>query len=165
MAENPHEKYPVTLAIRFLQDHGVEFERHLFEYEEKGGTAVSSRKLGISEHAVIKTLIMETDKKEPLVVLMHGDYQVSTKGLARAINVKSVSPCRPDVAHKHTGYIVGGTSPFGTKKAMSVFMEESILELDRIYINGGQRGYLVSMKPQEIVRLLKPDLVTVGIIG
>lgn len=141
----------------------VEFTDHLYTYEEKGGTAVSARELGVDEHAVVKTLIMEDEKKKPLIVLMHGDRQVSEKQLARTIGVKTITPCTPETAHKHTGYLVGGTSPFGTRTAMPVYMEETILDLPRIYMNGGKRGYLVGIDPQEAVRLLKPVLVRVGI--
>lgn len=157
------EKPPMTAAIRELQDAGVDFTGHSFKYEEKGGTAVSSRELGVAEHTIIKTLIMETDAKEPMVILMHGDCQVSTKQMARELGVKSVSPCKPEVAEKHSGYQVGGTSPFGTRKKMPVYIEKTILELDRIFINGGRRGYLVSLSPQELIRVLKPVLVNVGI--
>jgi len=160
-----HEKPPMTTAIRQLLDEGVEFSSHLFRYEEKGGTSVSSRELGVPEHAVIKTLIMETDAKEPMVILMHGDLQVSTKQMAREIGVKSVAPCKPEVAERHSGYQVGGTSPFGTRKKMPVYIEKSILDLERIFINGGRRGYLVSLSPQELIRVLKPVLVNVGIRG
>lgn len=159
------ENIPMTTAIRHLQEEGVAFTGHSFKYEEKGGTAVSSRELGVPEHAVIKTLIMETDAKEPMVILMHGDCQVSTKQMARELGVKSVSPCKPEVAERHSGYQVGGTSPFGTRKKMPVYMEKSIMDLERIFINGGRRGYLVSLSPQELVRVLKPVLVSVGIKG
>lgn len=124
---------------------------------------MSARELGVDEHCVIKTLIMEDEARQPLVVLMHGDYQVSTKELARVMGVKSVAPCTPEVANRHSGYQVGGTSPFGTRRAMPVYMEGTILELPQIYINGGKRGFLVAMDPQEVVRLLKPVLVRVGI--
>jgi Cys-tRNA(Pro) deacylase len=124
---------------------------------------VSARELGVDEHAVVKTLIMEDDRKNPLIVLMHGDLEVSTKNLARLINAKTVRPCTPEVAHKHSGYVVGGTSPFGTRKTMPVYMEETILNLPKIYINGGKRGYLVGIDPGELVRVLKPALVRVGI--
>lgn len=160
-----HEKPPMTTAVRYLQDESVEFTSHLFRYEEKGGTSVSSRELGVPEHSVIKTLIMETDAKEPLIILMHGDLQVSTKQMAREIGVKSVAPCKPEVAERHSGYQVGGTSPFGTRKKMPVYIEKSILDLERIFINGGRRGYLVSLSPQELIRVLKPVLVNVGISG
>lgn len=156
------EKPPVTPAIRQLRAAGVSFTDHLYEYEDKGGTAVSARSLDVDEHSVVKTLIMEDDRKEPLVVLMHGDKQVSTKELARVIGVKTISPCTPETAHRHTGYMVGGTSPFGTRKTLPVYMERTILELPRIYINGGKRGYLVGLDPQDAVRLLSPVLVTVA---
>lgn len=156
-------KSPVTAAIRVLRQAGVSFGEHPYQYEEKGGTAVSARELGVDEHCVIKTLIMEDETRAPLVVLMHGDLQVSTKELARAIGVKSVAPCAPDTANRHSGYMVGGTSPFGTRKQLPVYIEESILELPLIYINGGSRGFLVSMSPSELVRVLKPVPVRVGI--
>ena len=156
------EKSPVTPAIRQLRAAGVSFTDHLYEYEDKGGTAVSARSLDVDEHSVVKTLIMEDDGKEPLVVLMHGDKQVSTKELARMIGVKTISPCTPETAHRHTGYMVGGTSPFGTRKTLPVYMERTILELPRIYINGGKRGYLVGLDPQDAMRLLRPVLVTVA---
>ncbi len=157
------EKTPVTPAVRVLRAAKTPFTDHLYAYEEKGGTAVSARELGVDEHCVIKTLIMEDDGKHPLIVLMHGDRQVSTKELARLIGVKTVTPCTPDTANRHSGYLVGGTSPFGTRRAMPVYMEETILELPRIYINGGKRGYLVGLDPKDVVRLLKPVLVRVGI--
>jgi len=157
------EKAPVTPAVRFLRDHKVNFTDHLYSYEEKGGTAVSSRELGVDEHCVIKTLVMEDERKEPLIVLMHGDRQVSTKELARILGKKSLQPCSPDMASKHTGYLVGGTSPFGTRRQLPVCLEETILSLPRIYLNGGKRGYLVGMASQELVRLLAPTLVRVAI--
>ncbi len=157
------DKNPVTPAIRVLRAAKVDFTDHPYEYEEKGGTAVSARELGVDEHAVVKTLIMEDERKNPLVVLMHGDRQVSTKEMARIMGVKTVAPCAPETALKHSGYLVGGTSPFGTKKAMPVYLEETILELPKIYLNGGKRGFLVGLDPQEVVRLLKPTLVRVGI--
>jgi len=159
----PKNKHPVTPAIRLLRREGVAFTDHLYPYEEKGGTAVSARELGVEEHSVVKTLIMEDEHQNPLIVLMHGDRQVSTKELARTIGVKTVAPCLPQVADRHSGYQVGGTSPFATRKAMPVYMEESILRLPRIYINGGKRGYLVGLDPREAVRVLKPTLVKVGI--
>ncbi|MBJ6727828.1 Cys-tRNA(Pro) deacylase [Geomesophilobacter sediminis] len=154
-------KAPVTAAIRVLRQSGVAYEEHHYTYEERGGTAVSSRELGVPEHSVIKTLIMEDERRNPLVILMHGDEQVSTKELARSIGAKTVTPCAPDVANKHSGYMVGGTSPFGTRKQMPVYLEKTILDLPRIYINGGHRGFLVFMDPAELVRVLKPVLVTV----
>jgi Cys-tRNA(Pro) deacylase len=157
------EKAPVTAAVRDLRANKVGFTDHLYEYEEKGGTAVSARELGVPEHAVVKTLVMEDDGRNPLIVLMHGDLKVSTKELARIIGVKTIAPCNPDTANRHSGYVVGGTSPFGTRKKMPVYMEETILALPKIYINGGKRGYLVGIAPQEVVRMLAPKLVKVGI--
>jgi Cys-tRNA(Pro) deacylase len=157
------EKAPVTAAIRLLRAGKVPFSDHFYAYEDKGGTAVSSRELGVDEHAVIKTLIMENENRTPLIVLMHGDLQVSTKELARVIGVKQVSPCTAEVAQKQSGYLVGGTSPFGTRHQMPVYMEGSIATLPAIYINGGKRGYLIGMSPADLVRVLKPRLVTVGI--
>lgn len=157
------DKTPVTPAVRLLRQEQVPFTVHPYNYEEKGGTAVSARELGVDEHAVIKTLIMEDDRGNPLIVLMHGDRQVSTRELARAIGARSVTPCAPAVADRHSGYQVGGTSPFGTRKAMPVYLEETILGLPKIYINGGKKGFLVGLEPQEVVRLLKPALVRVGI--
>lgn len=154
------EKTPVTPAIRVLRDHKSEFSEHVYAYEEKGGTAVSSRALGVDEHAVIKTLIMEDEGKRPMIVLMHGDREVSTKNLARHIGVKTIAPCSPETANRHSGYQVGGTSPFGTRKAMPVYMESSILALPKIYINGGRRGFLVGIAPQLVVDILKPALVS-----
>lgn len=157
------DKFPMTLAIRELLAHKVDFTTHVFAYQEKGGTAHSSQELGVSEHCVIKTLIMETDSKAPLIILMHGNLQVSTKKLARDIGVKSVSPCKPEVADRHSGYQVGGTSPFGTRNPMPVYMEKTVLDLERIYINGGKRGFLVGLDPRKIVEILNPQLVSVGI--
>lgn len=158
-----HEKLPVTAAIRALRQHKAEYTDHLYDYEEKGGTAVSSRELGVDEHAVIKTLIMEDEAKRPLVVLMHGDREVSTKNLARHLGVKTVSPCAPEIANKHSGYLVGGTSPFGTRKPMPVYLQASIAGLPRIYINGGKRGYLVGLSPQTLIDILHPELVEVAV--
>lgn len=155
-------KIPVTQAVRVLRDHKVDFTPHFYKYEEKGGTAVSSKELGVEEHVVIKTLIMETDKKLPIIVLMHGDRQVSTKQLAREMDVKTVSPCLPDVANKHSGYVVGGTSPFGTKRLMPVYLQKTILDLETIYINGGQKGFLVSLKTSDLLQVLKPFIVEIG---
>ncbi|HZP91858.1 MAG TPA: Cys-tRNA(Pro) deacylase [Burkholderiales bacterium] len=157
------DKTPVTQAVRELRARDVAFTDHLYEYQERGGTAVSARELGVAEHAVVKTLVMEDGERNPLIVLMHGDLKVSTKELARAIGVKSVRPCAPEVASRHTGYLVGGTSPFGVRRKMPVFMEKTILDLPKIYINGGRRGYLVGISPQDVVRLLQPVLVQVGI--
>ena len=152
-----------TPAIHFLRQHGVAFTEHEYRYEERGGTAVSARELGVDEHVVIKTLVMEDERKQPLIVLMHGDREVSTKNLARQIDRKTVSPCAPDVAQKHTGYLVGGTSPFGTRKAMPVFLERTIADLDRIYINGGRRGFLIALSPAESRSTLSPTLVDCAI--
>jgi Cys-tRNA(Pro) deacylase len=148
------EQVPTTLATRALKAAGVSFVPRPYRYEEHGGTAVSSRELGVDEHAVVKTLVMETDTKAPLIILMHGDREVSTKNLARAIGCKTVAPCKPEVANKHSGYLVGGTSPFGTKKKMPVYVERTILDLPRIYINGGHRGFLVEMDPKDIARVV-----------
>ena len=148
-----------TPAIHFLRDHKVPFTEHEYRYEERGGTAVSSRELGVDEHSVIKTLVMEDEGKQPLIVLMHGDKEVSTKNLARQIGRKTVTPCTPEVAQKHTGYLVGGTSPFGTRKRMPVFLEGSIADLERVYINGGRRGFLVCLTPTDLIRALTPTLV------
>ena len=138
---------PETQATRFLCQHGVAFSSHCYAYEEHGGTRVSARELNVSEHAVIKTLIMEDEAARPLIVLMHGDCQVSTKELARQIGCKRIEPCKPEVANRHSGYLVGGTSPFGCKTALPVYMERSIAALDKIYINGGKRGFLVEISP------------------
>jgi Cys-tRNA(Pro) deacylase len=146
-------------AIPILKKHGVSFTEHPYRYEERGGTAASSRALGIDEHIVIKTLVMEDESQQPLIVLMHGDLEVSTKNLARQIGRKMIVPCPPEVAQRHTGYLVGGTSPFGTRKAMPIYMQQSIATLDRIYINGGRRGLLVSMTPAELIRVLAPTFV------
>ncbi len=157
------ERHPVTAAVRALREHGVAFTHHPYEYEPRGGTEVSARELGVDEHAVIKTLVMEDDARRPLVVLMHGDRDVSTKGLARFLGVKSVTPCAPEVADRHSGYQVGGTSPFGMRRAMPVYMERSIAGLPRLYINGGKRGYLVAMAPADLARVLAPVPVDVAI--
>jgi Cys-tRNA(Pro) deacylase len=157
------EKAPVTTAVRELRAHKVAFTDHLYTYEEHGGTAVSARELGVPEHAVVKTLVLEDQDRNPLLALMHGDMKVSTRELARTTGVKSILPCTPETANRHTGYVVGGTSPFGTRRKLPVYMEKSILDLEKIYINGGKRGYLVGMNPQEVVRVLAPTLVEVGI--
>lgn len=136
-----------TPATQWLRRAGVSFTEHPYDYVDHGGTAESARQLGVDEHSVVKTLVMQDEKAEPLIVLMHGDRQVSTKNLAREIGCKSVEPCKPEVAQRHSGYLVGGTSPFGTKKAMPVYVEAGVLELPRIYINGGRRGYLVGLVP------------------
>jgi len=157
------EKMPVTAAVRALRAAGVAYTEHPYDYEEKGGTAVSARELRVDEHCVVKTLVMEDDRRRPLLVLMHGDRQVSTKELARAIGAKGVSPCSPETANRHSGYVVGGTSPFGTRHPMPVYMEETILELPKIYVNGGRRGFLVGMSPGDAARLLSPVLVKVAV--
>jgi len=145
--------------VHFLRAHNVPFTEHPYRYEERGGTAVSARELGVDEHIVIKTLVMEDEDKQPLIVLMHGDRDVSTKNLARQTGRKTVTPCAPDVAQKHSGYLVGGTSPFGTRKQMPVYMERTIAALDRIYINGGRRGFLIALAPADLVRALAPTPV------
>lgn len=158
-----NEHAPETQATRFLRAHKVAHSSHLYAYEEHGGTRVSARELNVDEHAVVKTLIMEDEHAKPLIVLMHGDRKVSTKELARQIGCKKVEPCKPEVANRHTGYLVGGTSPFGTKKQMPVCMEKSILDLPLIYINGGRRGFLVGVHPHDILRVLQPKIVEVAL--
>ena len=153
---------PETPATKFLHKHRIAHSNHLYEYEEHGGTKVSSRELNVAEHAVVKTLVMEDEEKKPLIVLMHGDRKVSTKELARQVGGKKIGPCTPDAAHRHTGYMVGGCSPFGTRKPLPVFMEKSILDLSLVYINGGRRGYLVGGHPHDILRALAPKIVEVG---
>ena len=153
----------VTSAIRMLRAHGVSFTEHPYRYEEHGGTAVSARELGVDEHEVIKTLVMEDENRAPLIVLMHGDRSVSTKELARQIGRKAVRACEPAVAQRHTGYLVGGTSPFGTLKRLPVYVERSILALEVIYINGGRRGFLVRLGPGELTRVLGATPVDVAI--
>jgi Cys-tRNA(Pro) deacylase len=143
-----------TPATQMLRQAGIVYTEHPYDYVEHGGTAESAAQLGVPEHAVVKTLVMQDDRAQPLIVLMHGDRQVSTKALAREIGVKSVEPCRPEVAQRHSGYLVGGTSPFGLRKAMPVHVESSVLDLPRIYINGGRRGFLVGLAPQVLVQLL-----------
>ena len=148
-----------TPATAWLRERGITFSEHVYEYVEHGGTAESAKQLGVDEHAVVKTLVMQDEKREPLIVLMHGDRQVSTKNLARAIGAKSVEPCTPEVAQRHSGYQVGGTSPFGFRKPVSVYVEETILALPRIYINGGRRGYLVGIDPALLGTLLQAQPV------
>lgn len=156
-------EHPVTPAVRWLREKKVEFTPHLYDYEERGGTKRSAAALGVDEHAVIKTLVMETDARVPLIVLMHGDCEVSTKKLARHMKVKSVAPCDPATASRHTGYMVGGTSPFGTRSRLPVYVERSIFELSRIHINGGKRGFLVEIEPR-VLRMLSPlEEIEVGI--
>jgi len=152
-----------TPATAFLRKHAVPFTEHPYEYEEHGGTRVSARELGVDEHAVVKTLVMEDEVKKPLLMLMHGDRNVSTKNFARQIGAKRVEPCTSELAQRHTGYLVGGTSPFGTRKAIPVYVEKTILDLEKIYINGGRRGYLVGIAPGELVRVLKPTVVEVAL--
>ena len=154
---------PVTPAVRALRAAGVDYTEHPYRYEERGGTRVSARELGVDEHAVVKTIVLEDESKSPLIVLMHGDLEISTKNLARLLGRKSIVPCRPEVAERHTGYKVGGTSPFGTRKAIPVYVERTILALPRIYLNGGHRGFLVGLDPGEVVRVLGATPVEVGI--
>jgi Cys-tRNA(Pro) deacylase len=148
-----------TPATVFLKAHKVAYTEHEYEYVEHGGTEVSASSLAVPEHEVVKTLVMQDESAKPLIVLMHGDKKVSTKNLARQAGRKRIEPCKPDVAQRHSGYQVGGTSPFGTRKKMPIFLERSILELPKIYINGGRRGFLVCVSPQEIARTLAPVLV------
>lgn len=157
------DKIPVTAAIRVLRAAGVEHVPHRYDYEPRGGTRHSAACLGVDEHQVIKTLVMQDDAGRPLVVLMHGDREVSTKALARQLGVKSIEPCEPAVADRHSGYQVGGTSPFGLRRAMPIYMEASIAALPVLYVNGGKRGLLVSMAPSELVAVLRPTLVDVAI--
>jgi len=152
-----------TPATAYLKAHGIGFTEHTYEYVEHGGTAVSAESLGVPEHEVVKTLVMQDEQAKPLIVLMHGDRNVSTKNLARQAGRKSIEPCRPDVAQRHTGYQVGGTSPFGTRKPLPIYMERSIAALPAIYLNGGRRGLLVKIKTQELVSALKPPLVDVAL--
>lgn len=155
--------YPVTPAVRLLREKKVEFEPHLYDYEERGGTRHSAESLGVDEHTVVKTLVMETEAKKPLIVLMHGDREVSTKNLARRLGVKSAQPCDFARAQKHTGYLVGGTSPFGTRAQMPVYAERTIFDLPKIYINGGKRGFLVSIDPKVLKEVLHAEEVEVAI--
>ena len=155
--------YAITQAVRFLREKKVEFVPHLYDYVEKGGTRESARQLGVDEHAVVKTLVFETNEKRPLIVLMHGNREVSTKTLARLLGVKSVEPATPEKASKLTGYLVGGTSPFGTRTAMPVYVEKSILSLERIYINGGKRGFLIEIDPGVLEQTLNAKEVEVAI--
>ena len=157
------DKLPTTQAIRMLKENGVNFTLRTYKYEEKGGTPVASRELGVAERQVIKTLVMEDERKNPLLILMHGDNQVSTRNLARVLGVKSVEPCDPETAHRHTGYVVGGISPFGTRKLLKVYVEASVLELPKIYVNAGKRGLLAEMSPQELKRVLNSISVNVAI--
>jgi Cys-tRNA(Pro) deacylase len=157
------EKFSTTQAIRALREQGADFTLHSYTFEERGGTETAARELGLDEHLVVKTLVMEDELGNPFLVLMHGDRQVSTKALARVLGIKSVRPCDPHVAHKHTGYFVGGISPFGTRKPLRVFVEQSILGLSTIYINAGKKGLLAEMFPGVLKKILNPTPVRVGI--
>ena len=157
--------YPITPAIRVLREHKISFEPHIFDYVEKGGTRASAEILGVDEHLVIKTLVFETNEKKPLIVLMHGDLQVSTKELARILKVKTILPVAPEKANKLTGYLVGGTSPFGTKTKMPIYVEKTIFDLEQIYINGGKRGFLVAIEPDILREVLQIQEVEVGILA
>ena len=157
------EKIPTTPAIRVLKQQDVPYTLHTYQYEDRGGTAVSARELEVDEHLVIKTLVMENEKRAPLIILMHGDREVSTKNLARTLGAKTIKPCDPKVAQKHTGYMVGGTSPFGTRKPLRVYMESTIQSLPKIYINAGKRGLLAEMSPEVLMKVLNPITVEVAI--
>ena len=159
----PKEKFPTTQAIRKLKEHEVNFSLHAYKYEEKGGTTAAAVELNVDEHPVIKTLVMEDDKGHPLLILMHGDKKVSTKALARFLGVKTVMPCDAQVAHRHTGYFLGGVSPFGTRKPLKVYVEASIMDLSKIYINAGKRGLLAEMSPRDLARILNIIPVNVAI--
>jgi Cys-tRNA(Pro) deacylase len=156
-------KHPVTMAVRALRRHNVPFVPHLYDWEPRGGTRASAEALALDEHAVIKTLIFEDDRRQPLCILMHGDCEVSAKNLARQISAKTVAPCAPEVADRHSGYQVGGTSPFGLRRAMPLYVEGTIVQLPRIWINGGARGFLVEIAPEDLVRVLAPAPVEVAI--
>ena len=155
-----HLSYPSTAAVRLLRELKLPFSEHLYRYEEHGGTRVCARELEVPEHSVVKTLVMEDEAGKPLVMLMHGDLEVSTKALARQIGAKAVHICKPEVANRHSGYLVGGTSPFGTRKAMPVYVERTILGLERIFINGGSRGFLVALDPAGLAMAVHPTPVT-----
>jgi Cys-tRNA(Pro) deacylase len=157
------DKTPVTPAVRLLREKKITFSCHPYDYEERGGTAVSARELGVDEYCVIKTLVMEDEEKKALLVLMHGNRQVSTRELARQLGARSITPASPETAQKQTGYLVGGTSPFGTRRPLPVYLEESILTLPKIYINGGKRGFLVGLDPQTLMGLLGATSVKVAI--
>lgn len=158
-------KTPSTPATRLLREKGVPYAEHPYRYEEKGGTRVSARELGVDEHAVVKTLVMEDETGAPLVVLMHGDREVSVKALARQLGRKSISPCKPEVAQRHSGYQVGGTSPLGTRKAMPVYVERTVLDLPLVYVNGGSRGFLVAVDPKALAALVDAVPVDAAIEG
>ena len=157
------EKFPVTQAIRQLRQHKIAFSPRPYRYEERGGTATSARELQVEEHQVIKTLVMEDEQGAGLIVLMHGDREVSLKNLARQIGAKQITPCTPKTAEAQTGYQTGGTSPFGTRKPLPTYIGKSILSLEQIYINGGKRGFLVELNPTDLSKVLKPIVVEVGI--
>jgi len=157
------EKFPTTQAIRALKESGVDFSLHFYKFEDKGGTTTAAKELNVDEHLVIKTLVMEADNSDPLLILMHGNKKVSTKAMARALGVKTVKSCEPQTAHKHTGYFVGGISPFGTRKSLKVYVEASIMELPTIYINAGKKGLLTEMFPSDLARILNPTPISVAI--
>ena len=157
------EKFPATQAIRTLKESGVDFSLHFYKFEEKGGTTVAAKELNVDEHIVIKTLVMEAENGDPFLILMHGNKMVSTKALARALGVKTVKSCEPLIAHKHTGYFVGGISPFGTRKPLKVYVEASIMELPTIYINAGKKGLLAEMSPGDLKKILTLTPVSVAI--
>ncbi|MBX3300079.1 MAG: aminoacyl-tRNA deacylase [Acidobacteria bacterium] len=156
-------EFPITAAVRSLRGKKVEFVPHLYDYVEKGGTRESAKQLGVDEHAIIKTLVFETNEKKPLIVLMHGDREVSTKNLARHLQLKSVEPASADRATKWTGYQFGGTSPFGLRTPMPIFAEKTIFDLDRVYINGGKRGFLVEIESKDLLKVLMIEKVEVAI--
>lgn len=156
-------RLPVTPAIRALRVAGAQFSEHPYTYEERGGTRVSARELGVDEHSVVKTLVMENDRREPLIVLMHGDMNVSTRNLARSSGARSVEPCDPAVSQRYTGYQLGGTSPFGTRRVLPIYIQRTILDLPRVYINGGRRGFLIGIEPHAITRILAPTVVDVAV--
>jgi Cys-tRNA(Pro) deacylase len=158
-------KAPSTPAVRLLREKGLAYTEHLYRYQERGGTAVSARELGVDEHAVVKTLVMEDEDGAPLLVLMHGDREVSLKALARQLGRKAVVPCRPEVAQRHSGYLVGGTSPLGTRKPLPVYVERTVLDLPVIYVNGGSRGFLVGVAPKALCALLAATPVDAAIEG
>ncbi len=157
--------YPITPAIRVLREKKIDFTAHVFEYVEKGGTKHSAEVLRVDEYAVVKTLVFETSEKKPLIVLMHGDFQVSTKELARILKVKTIAPVSPERANKLTGYLVGGTSPFGVKTKMPIYAEETIFDLERIYINGGKRGFLIEIEPKVLEQILEIKKVAAAVKG
>lgn len=157
------QKIPSTQAIRFLKTKNADFTLHAYTYEDRGGTHLSAQKLSLDEHLVIKTLVMEDETGRPLIILMHGDREVSTRAMARFLGVKAITPCDPQTAHRHTGYLVGGTSPFGLKKRLPVYMEKTIVDLPELFINAGTRGLLAGMNPTQLIGLLEPVLVNVAI--